>query len=400
MSDDERGKKRKVPPSPRWAVRGAPTAAQRLHASVRARADSRRRALHALGLSDDEGVLPDVGAWPLDPARRRARARRRRTRERVQRGGWCPEGSFEFECASPGEYLLGWWRLRGGIWRSMRPRPRDTPQLRGPLTPAADALRQRKAAVARLLRRVGAVARPTPPPVSTPQSRPDSPKRTPKAPKAGTPSAASSPGKPAAAPAEDEEKDPSASPKKGKKKKKKKKKATLANEGNPHHIDKCESPRPPLPHQTCFCGPSWPHGRAELTPDRPSRLPSYAWHASVLFPPSLRFLAARNRLPVRENEYVCFPCEVALYYASEASRRRAVSARFRALARFDPRLRRRRRKGRCTARRAEGEAGEEYDDEEYDDDEEYGDEGEDGEGGEEGHWAQSGGRCTCCLEPP
>ena len=135
-------------------------------------------------------------------------------------------------------------------------------------------------------------------------------------------------------------------------------------------------------------------------PDRPSRLPSYSWHTSVLFPPSLRFLATRNRLPVRENEYVCFPCEVALYYSSEASRRRAVSARFKTLARFDPKLRRRRRKGRCAARRGGG--GDEYD-EEYDDEEyEEGDEEYDESGGEDGdgHWDPSGGRCTCCLEPP
>lgn len=119
----------------------------------------------------------------------------------------------------------------------------------------------------------------------------------------------------------------------------------------------------------------------------------------MLFPPSLRFLAARNRFPVRENEYICLPCEVALYYSSESSRRRAVSARFRMLARFDPRLRRRRRKGRCTAPRGDG--GEEYD-EEYDDEEyEEGEEGEEDVGEEgEGHWTQGGGRCTCCLEPP
>lgn len=120
MSDDERGKKRKVPPSPRYAVHSAPTPAQRLHVSLRSRTESRRRALQALGISDDEGALEDVGTWPLDRVRKAAairregwgctvsakgsaRARRWARREKVERGGWCPEGSFEFECESPGE---------------------------------------------------------------------------------------------------------------------------------------------------------------------------------------------------------------------------------------------------------------------------------------------------------
>lgn len=118
--------------------------------------------------------------------------------------------------------------------------------LRCELTPAADALRKRKAAVSRLLRRVGAVARPTPvtPPAtaSPPQSaRPESPKKShPKTPKKSPSTPTSNPGKSGKAEGEDEEKE-QGSPKKGKKKKKKKKKATLANEGNPHHIDKCRS---------------------------------------------------------------------------------------------------------------------------------------------------------------
>lgn len=136
MSDDERGKKRKVPPSPRYAVHCAPTPAQRLHSSLRARVESRKRALQALGLSDDEGVLDDVCAWPLDRVRpwtalrksegwNKAGRRKRRwgKREKVERGGWCPEGSFEFEWESPGELLAcatgdekrlrrrGWWQL-------------------------------------------------------------------------------------------------------------------------------------------------------------------------------------------------------------------------------------------------------------------------------------------------
>lgn len=237
------------------------------------------------------------------------------------------------------------------------------------------------------------------------QSRPESPRKSPpKTPKRspGTSSTSNSTapeGGGGDADADDAKENEVAGtpPKKGKKKKKKKKKATLANEGNPHHIDKCEFPRCAV--FVCLF--------SKLTPDRPSRLPSYAWHASVLFPPSLRFLAARNRFPVRENEYICFPCEVALYYASEGARRRAVSARYRALARFDPRLRRRRRKGRCTARRDGVDGEDEYDDDddEYDDDDgEY----DDGDGGEHAgadgdagaHWTQGGGRCTCCLEPP
>lgn len=119
------------------------------------------------------------------------------------------------------------------------------------LTAAADALRKRKAAVSRLLRRVGAVARPTPvtPPAtaSPPQSaRPESPKKSPpKTPKKSPSTPTSNPGKGGKADGEDEEKEQGlGSPKKGKKKKKKKKKATLANEGNPHHIDKCMSTSP------------------------------------------------------------------------------------------------------------------------------------------------------------
>lgn len=126
------------------------------------------------------------------------------------------------------------------------------------LTPAADALRKRKAAVARLLRRVGAVARPAPvtppsticsPPQPVSQLGSSSPKKPPSKAAKRSATGPNTPGKAHEANAQEdgngkekEKEKEKESPKKSKRKKKKKKKATLANEGNPHHIDKCECP--------------------------------------------------------------------------------------------------------------------------------------------------------------
>lgn len=60
----------------------------------------------------------------------RIRKRRWGKRERVERGGWCPEGSFEFEWESPGESFLiasyGVYGVCGAEMWEARTRPSST----------------------------------------------------------------------------------------------------------------------------------------------------------------------------------------------------------------------------------------------------------------------------------
>ena len=94
--------------------------------------------------------------------------------------------------------------------------------------------------------------------------------------------------------------------------------------------------------------------------DRPSRIPGthgdplepYPWHDNLLFPPSMAFLSARPASRTRsddvqvdaagvapmtvrpaEDDYLCTFCEYALYYGTEAERKRAIRMRRRELKR-------------------------------------------------------------------
>ncbi|KAL1413339.1 hypothetical protein Q8F55_001098 [Vanrija albida] len=143
-----------------------------------------------------------------------------------------------------------------------------------------------------------------------------------------------------------------------KKKPKKKKRATLANEGNPHHVDKYRPSRP-VPQEDPFA--PWPsHGR-------------------YLFPPSMRVLSARVGKAARpaEDEYICWSCEYALFYGAEAARKRAIKQRKAELRR---REKLRARAYDVTHGRARGHSHSSDDD--YDDDEDCDE--------DEGH-----GKCTC-----
>lgn len=138
-------------------------------------------------------------------------------------------------------------------------------------------------------------------------------------------------------------------------------------------------------------------------PDRPSRPvpvadPYEPWphHAALLFPPSMRILAARpGGKDVRpgEDEYICVSCQYTLTYGSEALRKQAIKQRKAELARRE-KLRARAydatHGGSHRVRRHSHDGGHGGDGDE--DDEDYEDEDEDGCGDEDDDGA---GRCTC-----
>ncbi|BEI83333.1 hypothetical protein CcaverHIS002_0312010 [Cutaneotrichosporon cavernicola] len=223
-------------------------------------------------------ALEDVVVWPPDapswregddaarPVPRRslerwrtgfARRKRQRTdRVPVHRGGWIPEGSFELDISCEAST-----------------RARNRARERVALLRLAEQLR----ALVLACNKIPSASEPVSPPP--------------------TPPATESPAQ-----------KPPLSPKKNTKKKKKKR-TTLANEGNPHHVDKY---RPSRPIPTTNPYEPWPG------------------HASLLFPPSMRVLAARpggkDQRP-GEDEYICWSCQYSLFYGPEALRKQAVRQR-------------------------------------------------------------------------
>ncbi|WWC71501.1 uncharacterized protein I206_105459 [Kwoniella pini CBS 10737] len=159
-----------------------------------------------------------------------------------------------------------------------------------------------------------------------------------------------------------------------KKKPKKKKRSVLANQSNPHHVDNYRPSRTVSPHGD---------------PYEP-----YASHMSLFNPPPIMFLATRPKrrvtnsngeevmmnMDIRPNEddFICCFCEYDLYYSTEAQRKKAIRRRRKEI--------KRKELIKSKAKNvAEGE--DEYDDEE-DDDAFAGDDGDCH--GDDGH-----GRCTC-----
>ncbi|WWC90635.1 uncharacterized protein L201_005571 [Kwoniella dendrophila CBS 6074] len=108
-----------------------------------------------------------------------------------------------------------------------------------------------------------------------------------------------------------------------KKKPKKKKRSVLANQSNPHHVDNYRPSRTVSPHGD---------------PYEP-----YSSHLSLFNPPSMMFLATRTRkkvnnqqdqaetinMDVRPNEddFICCFCEYDLYYSTESRRKQAIRRR-------------------------------------------------------------------------
>nr|XP_018261562.1 uncharacterized protein I303_06000 [Kwoniella dejecticola CBS 10117]OBR83720.1 hypothetical protein I303_06000 [Kwoniella dejecticola CBS 10117] len=175
-----------------------------------------------------------------------------------------------------------------------------------------------------------------------------------------------------------------------KKKPKKKKRSVLANQSNPHHVDNYRPSRTVSPHGD---------------PYEP-----YSSHLSLFNPPSMMFLATRPKrrvtnsngeevfmnMDIRPNEddFICCFCEYDLYYSTEASRRKAIRRRRKEIKRKE--LIKSKAKnvaeGKKGSLRHDSESeydsqGDEYEDDE-DDDAFAGDDGDCH--GDDGH-----GRCTC-----
>ncbi|WVQ95029.1 hypothetical protein IAU59_002121 [Kwoniella sp. CBS 9459] len=166
---------------------------------------------------------------------------------------------------------------------------------------------------------------------------------------------------------------------KGKKKPKKKKRSVLANQSNPHHVDNYRPSRTVSPHSD---------------PYEP-----YSHHLSLFAPPSMPFLAVRPRtnfnpdgpFVVRpaEDDYICSFCEFDLYYGSEKSRRLAIRRRKREIKRKETI----KNKARNVA---EGRGKLNENDDEDDEDYGSGDEDEDEDDFADEKCQDDGhGRCTC-----
>ncbi|KLT44608.1 hypothetical protein CC85DRAFT_283543 [Cutaneotrichosporon oleaginosum] len=280
-------------------------------------------------------ALEDVVVWPPDapswregddaarPVPRRTlerwrtgfaqRKRQRTDRQPVHRGGWIPEGSFELDIACEA---------------STRARTRARERMT--LLRLAEQLR----ALVLACNKIPSAPEPMSPPPSPAVVLEPLAQKLPPSPKKNS-------------------------------KKKKKKRTTLANEGNPHHVDKY---RPSRPIPTTDPYEPWPG------------------HSSLLFPPPMRVLAARpggkDQRP-GEDEYICWSCQYALFYGSEALRKHAIRQR-RAEIKRREKLKARAREV-ATGTRPYRPGGDD-DDEDYDDEEDEEDDDDDD---------ACEGRCSC-----
>ncbi|KAK4684406.1 hypothetical protein P7C73_g5770, partial [Tremellales sp. Uapishka_1] len=215
----------------------------------------------------------------------------RQTRVPVVRGGWAPEGSFELDCNAQASSTI---RTRTKDISALQ---RLVVDLRAVVLSSVKPTVTTDAPPSRTRRKVQEAPVDRAAVAETPNTSPD--------------------GSEANAPL-------------GKKKPKKKKRGVLANMGNPHHVDNYRPTRTVSPHADPF--EPWSH------------------HNSLLFPPPMRFLSARPQrktapLPgqasapttVRpaEDDYICCFCEFALFFGSEASRKKAIRARRQKLKRKD-----------------------------------------------------------------
>ncbi|WVQ80229.1 hypothetical protein IAT38_002334 [Cryptococcus sp. DSM 104549] len=331
---------------------------------------------------EDVGVnswTPDRPGWREDRAEEWPYSRLKRKRaaaaavKKVERKGWAPEGSFEFEkeCKASASMrarareqaalLKLAYELRGVVLATSKPLP---PVLKAP--PVASAAQAEDKPPSKNKRKLDKKAEqkaaPAPPASSSAASAPAQGTSTPAPALASTPMTQAS------------SKDTDAV--KGKKKPKKKKRSVLANQSNPHHVDNYRSSRAVSP---------------QGDPYEP-----YPSHLDLIAPPPMHFLAARPqrvtaplpgaptpRTVVRpsEDDYLCCFCEYDLYYGSEKARRRAVRRRRQELKRKEAI----KTKAKNVAE-GRGTVKEETDGEDDEDDEAE----VEGECDDDGH-----GRCTC-----
>ncbi|WVR09533.1 hypothetical protein IAU60_006602 [Kwoniella sp. DSM 27419] len=259
-------------------------------------------------VSEFEKLLPflaDLGAmnWPCDlPGWREGETQNvkvrkaRRTRQgwgkAIERKGWTPEGSFEFEMASSASRFL---RLQ----------------------------KEKEEALLKCANGLRAIILSSPVKPRQQTSAPGGDTLVSEAPFAESSTGGDSiigPEGMSNAPSKD-----SMDSSKNRKKLKKKKRSVLANQANPHHVDNYRPTRMVSPHSNPY--EPYPH------------------HLTLLSPPSMMFLAARPRpkgsvatdelYTVRpgEDEYICSVCEYDLYYGSEKLRRAAVRRRKREIKR-------------------------------------------------------------------
>ncbi|KAL7422421.1 hypothetical protein Q5752_003069 [Cryptotrichosporon argae] len=283
-------------------------------------------ALESVGVADwpmdrahDSGAHRRLGAWRAAFERRR---RERSARQPVVRGGWAPEGSFEVEMPTTASHNLRMNRKDHqalvALAAMLESVIETSKEVRRVQEAAELKLREKEAASAALAAneaKLAALAHEKLPAKALSTASVESDVHTPAtAETAQTSAAASTSG--------EKEHAPTSAPAK-KKNKKKKKRSVLANQSNPHHVDNYKPSRTPTggdPFEP------WPH------------------HANLLFPPSMRLLSARPQrkkaplpgaakpsppAPERpaEDDFLCCFCEVALYYSTEQSRRRAIRAR-------------------------------------------------------------------------
>ncbi|WVQ77688.1 hypothetical protein IAR50_007378 [Cryptococcus sp. DSM 104548] len=275
---------------------------------------------------EDVGVnswTPDRPGWREDRAEEwRVRPRKRKAGgKRVERKGWAPEGSFEFEkeCKASttlrsrvkeqGALLKLAYELRGIVLATHKP----TSVVKSTTVPPAEDKPPSKNK--RKIDRKHEASAPIP--ASGPVHAPALVAPTPATDPTSTPVPAQRPASPAISQTISRDEDG-----KPKKKPKKKKRSVLANQGNPHHVDNYRPSRTVSPQGDPF--------------------EPYAYHFDLISPPSMRFLATRpervtaplpgapqKRTLVRpsEDDYVCCFCEYDLYYGSERARRRAIRSR-------------------------------------------------------------------------
>ncbi|OCF31564.1 hypothetical protein I316_06763 [Kwoniella heveanensis BCC8398] len=322
-----------------------------------------------LPVLNDMGVecwSPDRPGWrdgddKMQPVRwRRTKRTRAAHRKPVERKGWMPEGSFEFEMECEAS-------------RALRAKMKQ----KTALLRLADELRDLILAANKST--ITTTTTTTMTTTTTPGPTPASPPPSENQLQTHAEAQAQAQSQPMSqAPSKD-----STETSKGKKKPKKKKRSVLANQSNPHHVNNYRPSRTVSPHSD---------------PYEP-----YSHHLSLFSPPSMAFLAARPRSSARpeqpfvvrpaEDDYICSFCEYDLYYGSEKSRRLAIRRRRREIKRKETIKNKARNvaegRGKLNDEDDDGDYVSGEEDDEYDEDDEDGDAFADQACQDDGH-----GRCT------
>lgn len=150
------------------------------------------------------------------------RSRIKASRRPTVRGGWAPEGSFEFEMTSQGGILLYIAYANEAASVAMRNKIRDQAALRKLVND---------------LRSITLSAKPAPKPVQIGSSLEKPPQKTQRT-STRNPESLAVKASPSLTRTPSKDSEPPSS--KGKSKKKKKKRSVMANQGNPHHVDNCK----------------------------------------------------------------------------------------------------------------------------------------------------------------